>query len=269
MVVMVVVMMMMVGSPFIFTTEVDADLVCNYPFSEKFKDVSASPGGILIGVGSDRDVKIWSGCSWRPMGATFDRISIGGRGRGAATSSGDLYAWARNYNKLYYYHGYAWYHVMDGVFTFTGRAPGYIYATSSKGVVCARASAPSKRPSWLTTSISFQINDANINLVGCSPNECWACDDLYRLWRKPNVDCANTTWVRASGPDAPALPQKIEVDSAGGVYLHGNNGLLYHRAVNETAWTQPTPNGLFLSFTVHESNLIEIETTGTIRICKL
>ncbi|XP_075913671.1 uncharacterized protein LOC142907772 [Petromyzon marinus] len=249
-------------------------MVCSTPFSNKFRDVSASPGGILIGVGSNRDVSIWSGCSWRSMGAMFDRISTGGRGRGAATSSGDLYAWARTSNwNVYYYHGYAWYHVMDGAQSFTGGAPGYIYATGHMGgywsVVCARASAPGKRPSWLTTSISLLKIFADVYAVGCSSNECWACDSLYRLWRKPNVDCTNTTWVGANGTNAPALPKKIEVDSAGGVYLHGINGLLYHRAVNETAWTEPMPNGNFLSITVHESNLIVIDAAGTMKICKL
>ncbi|XP_061403202.1 uncharacterized protein LOC133339099 isoform X2 [Lethenteron reissneri] len=274
MMVAMVVVMMMVGSFVIFTTEVDAAMVCSTPFSNKFKDVSASPGGILIGVGSNRDVSIWSGCSWRSMGAMFDQISTGGRGRGAATSSGDLYAWARtDAGDVYYYHRYAWYHVMYGAQSFTGGAPGYIYATGHMSgywsVFCARASAPGERLSWLTTSINLLKIFADVYAVGCSPNECWACDALYRLWRKPNVDCSNTTWVRASGPDAPALPKKIEVDSAGGVYLHGNNALLYHRAGNETAWTQPMPNEYFKSITVHESNLIVIDDTGTMKICKL
>ncbi|XP_061403455.1 uncharacterized protein LOC133339344, partial [Lethenteron reissneri] len=231
MMVVMVVMMIMVGSLFIFTTEVDAALVCTTPFSDKFKDVSASPGGILIGVGSDRDVKIWSSCSWRSMGAMFDRISIGGRGRGAATSSGDLYAWARTDDwNVYYYHGYAWYHVMVGVQSFTGGAPGYIYATGERdgyfSVICDRAPAPGEHPSRITTSKSLLNIIASVYAVGCSPNECWACDSSSRMWHKPNVDCANTTWVR--GPDPPALAKKIEVDSAGGVYLLGIDARLYY-----------------------------------------
>ncbi|CAN0393000.1 unnamed protein product [Lampetra fluviatilis] len=71
-------------------------------------------------------------------------------------------------------------------------------------VFCARASAPSERLSWLTTSINLLKIFADVYAVGCSPNECWACDALYRLWRKPNVDCANTTW------DASQLTQELE-----------------------------------------------------------
>ncbi|XP_061403458.1 uncharacterized protein LOC133339347 [Lethenteron reissneri] len=208
------------------------------------------------------------------MGAMFDQISIGGRGRGAATSSGDLYAWARTDDEnVYYYHGYAWYHVMDGAKAFTGGAPGYIYATGLMGgylsVVCAIAPALGERPSWVTTSINLLNIFANVYAVGCSADECWACDNLYRLWHKPNVDCANTTWVRASGPNAPVMPKKIVVDSAGGVYLLGTNAQLYHRAVNITTWTQPIPSGYFLSFTVHESNLIVIDSARTMKICKV
>ncbi|CAN0415834.1 unnamed protein product [Lampetra fluviatilis] len=127
----------------------------------------------------------------------------------------------------------------DSARSFTGGAPGYIYAASYMGaeeykggswnVVCARAPAPGECPSWLTTSISFPNTVANVVAIGCSPDESWACDDLYYLWRKPNVDCADTTWVRASGPDAPALPKKIVVDSARGVYLLGTDAHLHHR----------------------------------------
>ncbi|CAN0392741.1 unnamed protein product [Lampetra fluviatilis] len=82
--------------------------------------------------------------------------------------------------------------------SFTGGAPGYIYATGYKdgywSVFCARAPAPGEHLSWLTASLSLLQIFADVYAVGCSSNECWACDALYRLWRKPNIDCANTTW---------------------------------------------------------------------------